>query len=103
GYLCKPTNPSADKCLATNAIAPSKLTIGGRFLPWKHGFGLTAALDIGLTGVHDFIEEVSPTPPWTLFLGAGWAIDTQDRPPVEKIKTVEKIVQGKAPPRGHIK
>ena len=92
GYLCKPTNPSADHCLATDPVAPSKLTLGGRFLPWKHGFGLTAALDIGLTGTHTFIEEVAPTPPWMLFIGAGWAIDTQDRPPVERIKTVEKVV-----------
>lgn len=102
GYLCKPNNPSADKCLANNAIAPSKLTLGGRFFPWKHGFGLTAALDIGVTGVGTFIEEVSPTPPWTLFLGAGWAIDTWDRPPVEKIKTVDRIVQGPAKAKAKI-
>ena len=102
GYLCKPNNPSLDKCLANDAIAPSKLTIGGRFFPWKRGFGLTAALDIGVTGVGTFIEEVSPTPPWTLFLGAGWAIDTWDRPPVEKIKTVEKIVQGPAKAKAKI-
>ncbi len=102
GYLCKPNNPSSDKCLATTAIAPSKLTIGGRFFPWKHGFGLTAALDIGVTGVGNFIEEVAPTPPWTLFLGAGWAIDTWDRPPVEKIKTVERIVQGPAKAKAKI-
>ncbi len=101
GYLCKPNNPSLDHCLANDAVAPSKLTLGGRFFPWKHGFGLTAALDIGVTGVGTFIEEVAPTPPWTLFLGAGWAIDTWDRPPVEKVKTVEKIVQG--PPKAKAK
>jgi OmpA-OmpF porin, OOP family len=101
-YLCKPNNPSADKCLANDAIAPSKLTIGGRFFPWKHGFGLTAALDIGVTGVGTFIEEVAPTPPWTLFLGAGWAIDTWDRPPVEKVKTVERVIQGPAKAKAKI-
>jgi outer membrane protein OmpA-like peptidoglycan-associated protein len=44
---------------------------------------------------------VQPTPPWTLYLGAGWAVDTQDRPPVIKTKTVEKLVE-KAAPRGHV-
>jgi outer membrane protein OmpA-like peptidoglycan-associated protein len=96
-YLCKPNNPSQDKCLANEQIAPSRLTLGGRFYPWKQGFGLLAALDIGVTGVGTFIEEVAPTPPWTLYLGAQWAIDTKDRPPVEKIKTVEKVVQTKKP------
>jgi outer membrane protein OmpA-like peptidoglycan-associated protein len=96
-YLCKPNNPSGDKCLANEQIAPSRLTIGSRFYPWKQGFGLLAALDIGVTGVGTFIEEVAPTPPWTLYLGAQWAVDTRDRPPVEKIKTVEKVVLQKKP------
>jgi outer membrane protein OmpA-like peptidoglycan-associated protein len=99
GYLCKPSNPSGDKCLANEQVAPSKLTLGGRFFPWKHGFGLLAALDIGVTGTGTFIEEVSPTPPWTLFLGASWGIDTWDRPPVEKVKMIEKRVEG--PPKAH--
>ncbi|HEY8076766.1 MAG TPA: OmpA family protein [Labilithrix sp.] len=79
-YLCRQNNPSGDKCLANDAVAPSSLTIGGRFYPWKKGFNLTAALDIGITGVGEFIEEVRPTPPWMLYLGAGWAFDTVDRP-----------------------
>jgi OmpA-OmpF porin, OOP family len=102
-YLCKPNNPSGDKCLALEPIAPSKLTFGGRFFPWKQGFALTAALDVGVTGTATFIEEVAPVAPWTLFLGAGWAADTRDRPPVEKIKTVEKIVEIKPPSRTRIK
>ena len=36
-------------------------------------------------------------------LGAGWAIDTWDRPPVEKIKVVEKTIEGKPPVRARIK
>jgi OmpA-OmpF porin, OOP family len=95
GYLCRPSNPSGDHCLANDTIAPSRLTLGSRFFPWKRGFGLTAALDIGVTGVGTFIEEVAPTPPWTLFLGAGWAVDTWDRPPVEKVKVVEKLAGSK--------
>ncbi len=100
GYECKPNNPSADQCLANDKVAPSKLTLGARFLPWKKGFSLLAAFDIGVTGVGNFIEEVAPQAPWTVYIGGGWAIDTQDRPPVEKIKVVEKNVEV---PVGHIK
>ena len=107
GYQCHatadgtPTNPSNDLCLKNNVLIPSTLTIGSRFFPWKHGFSLLAALDIGTGGTSGFIEELQPVPPWTIYLGAGWAVDTQDRPPVVKTKTVEKIVE-KGLPRGHI-
>lgn len=93
GYRCRPNNPSRDNCLANEAVVPSSLTVGGHFYPWKHGFNLRAALDIGITGVGNFIEEVRPTPPWMLYLGAGWAFDTQDRPPVVKERVVEKAVK----------
>ena len=79
-YLCRPNNPSRDHCLANDAFAPSTFTLGGRFFPWKHGFNLTAALDIGVSGVNTFMEEMRPTPPWMLYIGAGWAFDTQDKP-----------------------
>ncbi len=100
-YLCKTNNVSGDNCLATDTLLPSKLTIGSRFYPWKRGFSLLAAFDIGLTGVNDFIEEVSPTPPWTLFIGAGWNVDTWDRPVKVVSKTVEKPTL--VAPRGHVK
>ncbi|MEO8878277.1 MAG: OmpA family protein [Polyangiaceae bacterium] len=91
-YACHANNPSSDQCLANDAVVPSKLTLGSRFFPWKKGFSLLAAFDIGVSGTSNFVEEVQPTPPWTLYIGAGWALDTQDRPPVEHIKNVEKIV-----------
>lgn len=96
-YRCRPNNPSNDKCLLNDPIAPSSLTLGGRFFPWKRGFNLLAALDIGITGVGSFIEEVRPTPPWMLYLGAGWAFDTVDRPPVVMERVVEKpsLVSGR--------
>ncbi len=100
GYQCRPGNPSADQCLAGDKVAPSKITLGSRFLPWKKGFSLLAAFDIGVSGTGNFIEEVAPQAPWTLYIGGGWAIDTQDRPPVEKIKLVEKNIET---PVGHIK
>ena len=99
GYLCRPGNPSGDQCLANQQIAPSSITLGGRFFPWKRGFNLLVALDIGVSGVSSFIEEVKPEAPWMLYLGAGWAFDTQDRPPVIKERVVEKAVVVKAPGR----
>lgn len=98
-YLCRPNNPSGDLCLANKQIAPSSLTLGGRFFPWKRGFNLLLALDIGVSGVSTFIEEMKPEAPWMLYLGGGWAFDTQDRPPVIKERVVEKPVAVKAPGR----
>jgi outer membrane protein OmpA-like peptidoglycan-associated protein len=95
-YLCRPRNPSRDQCLATQQVAPSSLTLGGRFFPWKRGFNLLLALDIGVSGVSSFIEEVKPEAPWMLYLGAGWAFDTQDRPPVIKERVVEKPIATRA-------
>jgi outer membrane protein OmpA-like peptidoglycan-associated protein len=91
-YLCHDPNPSSDNCLYYDKIVYSTLTIGSRFYPWKKGFSVLAALDIALSGSTDFLEELQPIPPWTLYIGAGWAVDTQDRPPVVKTKVVEKVV-----------
>ncbi|MCL2778612.1 MAG: OmpA family protein [Polyangiaceae bacterium] len=91
-YRCRTNNPSGDGCLAYEAILPSSLTVGVRAFPYKSGFSLTAAIDIGITGVHRFIEEVRPTPPWMLYLGVGWAFDTKDRPPTIIERVVEKPV-----------
>lgn len=102
-YLCKPNNPSRDKCLANEPVGPSSLTIGGRFFPWKKGFNALLAVDIGTTGTSTFIEEVAPTPPWMLYIGAGWAFDTWDRPPVIKETVVEKPVAAPKPPGRRIR
>jgi len=96
GYACKLSNPSRDRCLANEPIAPSSLTLGARAMPWKNGFAITAAFDIGVTGTSNFIEEVSPVAPWTFYLGAGWAFDTKDRPPVETLRLVDRPVETKA-------
>jgi OmpA-OmpF porin, OOP family len=93
GYACNPRNLSSDGCLATDASGPSRFTLGARFFPWRKGFSLTAAADIGVTQTSGFIEEVAPETPWKLHFGASWAIDTSDAPPVEKVKTVERTVQ----------
>ena len=82
GYQCHPNNPSSDHCLANDGVVPSTLTIGSRFYPWEgQGLQLTAALDIGISGTGNFIEEMRPTAPWMLYIGAGWAFDVVSRPP----------------------
>jgi outer membrane protein OmpA-like peptidoglycan-associated protein len=102
GYACRLNNPSGDFCLANQTTPPSKLTLGARFFPWKKSFSLLLGVDIGVTGTSKFIEEVSPMAPYSVYFGAGWATDTHDRPPVEKITTVEKVVEGKPPKRAKI-
>jgi len=101
GYACPAINPSSDGCLATDTVIPSSLTVGTRFFPWKHGFSLLAGFDIGVTGVSNFIEELSPTPPWVLYLGASWAVDTWERPPTERTQVVERLVGPK--PQGMLR
>ncbi len=95
GYQCPMANASSDGCLANDAVVPSKLTIGSRFFPWKKGFSVVTGFDIGVTGVTNFIEELSPTPPWMFYLGLGWAVDTKDRPEVTVTRTVERVIPPK--------
>jgi outer membrane protein OmpA-like peptidoglycan-associated protein len=94
GYQCDQVNLSHDSCLKYDSFVQSTLSLGGRFFPWKRGISFLAALDIGMSGTKNFIEELSPVPPWTLYLGAGLNTDTQDRPPVVREKIVDKT-----PPR----
>ncbi len=80
---------------------PSRLSLGVRATPFSGAFrGLSgqAMFDIGLSGTSTFIEEVAPTPPWTLYLGVAFAYDTKEKPVpvapapqiIEKTQTVEK-------------
>ncbi len=99
-YQCTTNNINSDKCLEKEPLAPSSLTIGGRFFPWKRGLSLTAAADIGIMGTKTFIEEMAPVLPWQAFVGAGWSYDTRDRPP--QVKVVEKRVEVKPPAQSRI-
>lgn len=96
-YICDPANNNGDSCLALDPIAPSKLTLGARWLPWKRGVSFTGALDIGTSGVSTYIAEVAPMAPWMLHLGAGWALDVAEKPPVTEVKTIVKVMQTKKP------
>jgi outer membrane protein OmpA-like peptidoglycan-associated protein len=77
------------------STAPSRFTLGARVFPWpEQGLALTAAVDIGTGATSDFIDEVAPEPPYNLWFGLAWAVDTVPPPPV--IQKVEKPV---APPK----
>lgn len=102
GFVCNPgppVNVGFDKCLKNDNVIPAILTVGGRFFPWKKEFSILTALDIGLSGTNDFIEEVQPVPPWTLYLGLGWSADTWDRPTQ---KVVEKAAEPPPPRTVHV-
>jgi outer membrane protein OmpA-like peptidoglycan-associated protein len=77
---------AGDLCLGDNAgfsTTPSRLTFGARVFPWeKHGLSLMAAVDIGTGATSSFIEEVAPEPPWTLYFGLAYAIDTKEPEPI---------------------
>jgi outer membrane protein OmpA-like peptidoglycan-associated protein len=65
------------------AAAPSRLSLGVKATPFSGRFrGLSGhlGLDIGLSATSTFIEEVAPQAPWTLYLGMGYAFDTQEKP-----------------------
>jgi len=78
GYECRADNISNDECLANNPAAPSRVSLGARFFPWRSGFSILAAADIGITHTSRFIEEMQPMAPWMLHVGLGWATDTKD-------------------------
>lgn len=95
GYACHTrTISEGDVCLALTdladplsgapgfAAAPSRVTLGARLNPFNDAFrGLSGhvALDIGTSGTSKFIEEVAPQAPWGLYLGMGYAYDTQPK------------------------
>jgi outer membrane protein OmpA-like peptidoglycan-associated protein len=50
---------------------------------------------VGVTGTSTFIEELAPTPPWTLHAGVGWAFDSREKPPV--VREVVKAAPAPTP------
>ncbi len=101
GYVCYPAIAfPGDGCLAADkrfSAFPSTLTLGARVFPWLTGLSATAAFDIGTSGTSNFIEELAPTMPWTLWLGVGYGFDTTP-PPAPPPPPVEKVVIAPRPP-----
>lgn len=95
-YTCDENEADArgELCLAKAqrlSTAPSRLSLGARVFPWPdHGLSLLAGVDIGTGATSDFIDEVAPEPPYNLWFGLAWAVDTV--PPVPVIHRVEKPV-----------
>jgi outer membrane protein OmpA-like peptidoglycan-associated protein len=94
-----------DSCLDVEGIDtwPQHLTVGARAWPVK-GLNLLAAVDIGLSGTSRYVQELAPTPPYRIILGAGYTVDARDKPPQVVVKEVEKTVEvNVAPPTGRIR
>jgi outer membrane protein OmpA-like peptidoglycan-associated protein len=81
-YVCNLDDVKAagEGCLGEHqgfGSSPSRLTLGTRVFPWaEHGLSLLGAFDIGTGATSEFVEEVSPEPPWNLWFGLAYAVDT---------------------------
>jgi outer membrane protein OmpA-like peptidoglycan-associated protein len=81
-YVCNLDDVKAagEGCLGEHqgfGSSPSRLTLGTRVFPWAdHGLSLLGAFDIGTGATSEFVEEVSPEPPWNLWFGFAYAVDT---------------------------
>src|SRR5690606_19527577 len=87
---------ASDICLTDRksiAATPSRLTLGARGYALLEGLSALLAFDIGMGGVSaPFWEETRPEPPWNLWFGISYAVDTQPR-------VVVRTVREPAPPR----
>jgi outer membrane protein OmpA-like peptidoglycan-associated protein len=86
--------PTTDSCLSQEGIDtwPQHLTIGARLWPYA-GLSLLAAVDVGLGGATNFVQELAPTTPYRILLGAGYTIDARPKPrQVEKVVVEKEVV-----------
>jgi outer membrane protein OmpA-like peptidoglycan-associated protein len=93
-YVCDENQADArgELCLAKAqgfSTSPSRLSLGARIFPWpERGLSGLLAVDIGTGATSKFIDEVAPEPPYNLWFGIAWAVDTE--PPLPIIQEVEK-------------
>lgn len=104
GYVCtRPPANSGDQCLrdlSTVAAMPSRLTAGVRAMPWLEGLTFNAALDVATGGTSQFLVELAPEVPWSVWVGLGYAVDPTPRVVLQPVEaptaattvTVEGIV-----------
>lgn len=86
--------PTTDSCLDQEGIDtwPQHLTIGARLWPYA-GLNLMAAVDIGLGGATNFVQELAPTTPYKILLAAGYTIDARPKPrEVEKVFVEKEVI-----------
>ena len=94
-----------DGCLDIQGFAafPSTLTLGVRVLPPFRGLAITAAVDIGTSGMNTFVREVSANAPYDVILGFSYAFDAVPQVRVEERTVERRIVESTPPPvRGRL-
>lgn len=80
-----------------------RITVGARIFPVLEGLNLLAAVDIGVGGSTNFVQELAPNSLYRIMLSASYAADLMPKP--EKVKVVENRVEVQvpvAPPEGRI-
>jgi hypothetical protein len=84
--------------------SPSRLTLGTRVFPWAdHGLALLGAFDIGTGATSDFVEEVAPEPPWNLWFGLAYAVDTvAPAPVIQRVQMPAPPAAAAAAPRAYV-
>jgi outer membrane protein OmpA-like peptidoglycan-associated protein len=102
-YLCLRADlRSGDSCLKDRpqfSTTPSRLSAGVRVMPWKaaewwpEGMTVTGALDLATGGTSDFLVEVAPEVPWSVWFGLGFAVDTRPRVKVEKVAAPTPVME----------
>lgn len=87
-----------DSCLGREGVdvLRSRVTLGARLYPVLPGLNLLAAVDIGVGGSTNFVQELAPNAPYRVMFAASYAADLQPKPPV--IQEVEKRVEVPLPP-----
>ncbi len=94
-YLCLRNElQPGESCLRDRpefSTTPSRLTAGVRIMPWGaipwwlEGMTLTGALDLATGGASDFLAEVAPEVPWSVWFGLGYAVDTRPKVKVQQV------------------
>jgi outer membrane protein OmpA-like peptidoglycan-associated protein len=101
GYLClRSETLSGDSCLRDRpafSTTPSRLSAGIRVMPWSavtwwpEGMTLTGALDLATGGASDFLVEVAPELPWSVWFGLSYAVDTRPRVQIQQIAVPTEV------------
>jgi outer membrane protein OmpA-like peptidoglycan-associated protein len=108
-YVCNldDVKLAGEGCLGQNqgfSSSPSRLTLGTRVFPWAdHGLALLGAFDIGTGATSNFVEEVSPEPPWNLWFGLAYAVDTvAPLPIIQHVKDAAPPAPPPAAPHAYV-
>lgn len=99
------TGPGGDKlggtdsCLADEGVDtwPQRISAGLRMYPGLAGLGILLAADLGVGGTTNFVQELAPTTPYRVVLGASWTADLQPPPPQVVVKEVEVPIPAGVP------